>query len=140
MSVSASIEIQSKQIQIEQSVDIIHQFLSNDWAIDDNGSIVYLPIGDKDFEWTVLRSNLKELFEIIGEKVLRRELIGVNITFRDTSIGGNLLINENELQLILSINRKMIHDLNITDFSWYLNKIPRELLELKYKKLSCIEE
>ncbi|MEK4235512.1 hypothetical protein [Paenibacillus sp. FSL H7-0714] len=90
--------------------NLIQHFVNEGWDyVDSKGIVTFLPIGDDDdFNW---------LCETIGIQLLRR----------DSKAGCDLLIfNTNEMVFSLSIYRNKIvveSDIDITDFTWYLEKI-----------------
>lgn len=89
--------------------NLIQHFVNEGWDyVDSKGIVTFLPIGDDDFNW---------LCETIGIQLLRR----------DSKAGCDLLIfNTNEIVFSLSIYRNKIvveSDIDITDFTWYLEKI-----------------
>lgn len=90
--------------------NLIQHFVNEGWDyVDSKGIVTFLPIGDDDdFNW---------LCETIGIQLLRR----------DSKAGCDLLIfNTNEMVFSLLIYRNKIVveiDIDITDFTWYLEKI-----------------
>lgn len=130
MSLSASINIQivSSQNKVISSIEIIKNLMANGWTLNDNGKTSYLPIGDDDdYNWILENIDSEKLLDIFSEKEKRNEIIGVSLTWKDTNIGGMLLIfAEGELSLNLTINKKYISnnfDLKIIDVNWYLEKL-----------------
>ncbi len=126
MSITASIDIKlsCKEQKIMTSQEILKRFINNGWAVKNNDKILYLPLGDDDmFEWLDDLVNESELFEIIAKKEQANEIIGVGLTWRDTNIGGTILIYPNfDLTINLTINRRKLFN-DITDVNWYLEKI-----------------
>lgn len=111
MSTSASIRIclSERSRAILSVPNLIQHFVNEGWDyVDSKGIVTFLPIGDDDFNW---------LCETIGIQLLRR----------DYKAGCDLLIfNTNEMVFSLSIYRNKIvveSDIDITDFTWYLEKI-----------------
>ncbi|KAA1177514.1 hypothetical protein [Paenibacillus sp. B2(2019)] len=111
MSTSASIRIclSERSRAILSVPNLIQHFVNEGWDyVDSKGIVTFLPIGDDDFNW---------LCETIGIQLLRK----------DSKAGCDLLIfNTNEMVFSLSIYRNKIvveSDIDITDFTWYLEKI-----------------
>ena len=126
MSTLASLDIKlsrKKAIQISTE-SIIKALMSNGWNILNNGNILYLPLGDQDdFDWQENALNQSDFFNIIEQKVRKNEIIGVGITWKDSVIGGTLLINPAfDISFSLTINRKRLFS-NVTDVNWYLEKL-----------------
>jgi len=129
MSVSASISwtIHKKNDALTQP-EIIKLLLKSGWSINDHDEMSYLPLHDNEmYNWQREPINEDKLFKILTEKAKLKEPLGVCITWKDTNIGGSLLIlSDTELSLGININRKTIalcNDTVITDVNWYLSKI-----------------
>ncbi len=102
-----------------------------------DNSVLYLPVGDDDmFDWTCGNMSMKSLMELLTEKELAGELVGVYMSWRDMGIGGDVLLwqESNMIQknvlvsmsLCIDASRKtLIHEsgLEITDVSWYLTRL-----------------
>lgn len=131
MSVSASIDIKLIQRQTNElfSVKIIEKLLDYGWNFKSEGSVSFLPIGDKNnFDWQNDDISLDSLINILENKEKADEIIGIVMTWKSTKIGGEFLIVENKkISISLSINRKIIDDdtvnLRITDVNWYLSRL-----------------
>lgn len=90
---SASIDIElflsAENIRV---VDIINKFISYGWALNDNGQMSYLPLGDEDnFNWIRAELNKESLMNILVQKETQKEIIGIVMTWKDTGIGGEFL-------------------------------------------------
>ncbi len=118
------------EINLSKSIsalDVILSLVDYGWSLDDHGQVSILPIGDDDlYNWTRMPKNpLKIVYQIINEKELLGEIIGIVILWQDSKIGGQLLVSgDDKISFILNINRKTLPNCqNFTDISWYLNKI-----------------
>ncbi|NUU74527.1 hypothetical protein [Paenibacillus xylanilyticus] len=122
MSVSASIEVTlSKPIS---RMTILRKLEEFGWSYNDHGKVTFLPVGDvDDFDWQHECIPVEELYKILAIKDNEGELIGVAMTWKDTSIGGTFLIRENGTTIMSpDINRKVldVESYNkITDINWY---------------------
>ncbi|MBP2633658.1 MAG: hypothetical protein H6Q70_4286 [Firmicutes bacterium] len=131
MSVSASLDIKLIQRQTHElfSVKIIEKLLDYGWNFKNEGVVSFLPVGDKNnFDWQSNDISLESLINILENKEKAHEIIGIVMTWKDTGIGGEFLIIENQkISINLSINRRFIGDditnLKITDVNWYLSKL-----------------
>ncbi|WP_261828717.1 hypothetical protein [Inconstantimicrobium mannanitabidum] len=127
MSVSASISVQLERRNNEKIsvIQLINTFISNNWRLQDDGKISYLPLGDDDdFDWQYNEISVEELMNIVNKKEICREIIGLLMLWDTTDVGVQLLIHsELELSFSISVNRKTIDNGNITDVNWYLEKI-----------------
>lgn len=127
MSVSASIDINLliEKLSGEYSVKIIKSFLNYGWCLDDEGAISFLPYGDGDnFEWTKLKIPTESIFDLVRKKQEKNEVVGVVVTWKNTGIGGSLLIYpDGAISFLAGINRKLLNNSIVTDVSWYLEKI-----------------
>lgn len=129
MSVSAYLEVKLSHPQIKKmsSVELIQRLLNQGWALNYDGEVSYLPLGDNDeFAWRAESISSESLLAILNEKEQRGELVGVVLTWKDSGIGGDFLVyNDGTLSVSLSINRKLIEDVEsgITDLNWYLVKL-----------------
>lgn len=110
MSTSIRICLSERSRAILSVPNLIQPFVNEGWDyVDSKGIVTFLPIGDDDdFNW---------LCETIGIQLLRK----------DSKAGCDLLIfNTNKMVFSLSIYRNKIvveSDNDITDFTWYLEKI-----------------
>ena len=127
MSISASIDI---KIALPDRVTaskiiIIQKLLDFGWTFNDYGKVSYLPIGDEgNFNWHIDNISVEKLMMILKEKEKRNEIIGIVMTWKETDIGGNvLLIKNGGISLCLTINRRVLVDSSITDINWYLVRI-----------------
>lgn len=130
MSIFASIDISiaSRLGYSITSIDIINTLINNGWKIRNENKIYYLPIGDNDnFDWQDNEISEKEFFSIAKQKDQNNEIIGVALIWKDSKIGGTLLIYpEHKFSINLTINLKKLNNnikCRITDVNWYLEKI-----------------
>lgn len=94
------------------------------WNFDDYGLKAYLPLHDNGkFDWLFESISLEELFLILIKKNSLKELIGVVLTWEDSNIGGEFLLDfDGKITVSLTINRRLLSN-GITDVNWYLEKI-----------------
>ncbi|GMA97769.1 hypothetical protein [Pelosinus sp. IPA-1] len=127
MSISASIDIKLafRDSQTISKVALIQSLLDFGWTFKDCGNMTYLPIGDEDkFDWKTENISVESLMVLLNEKEKRDEQIGVAMTWKDSGIGGDVLLMKNgEISVSLTINRRVIIDSDITDVNWYLVKL-----------------
>jgi hypothetical protein len=124
---------------------VIDRLLNEGWSFNDGDHITYLPLGDSDdFDWQW--ANLEEwksVYEVLKYKASKDESIGLAISWKETKIGGELVIwsNKNSISFILNTNRKNIEKLRhkTTDYSWYLERIlaPIIALGIRIEKINC---
>ena len=107
--------------------DIIDLLLQNGWNVVNNEKKVgYLPLGDNGmFNWTGSEMTVEELMLLADEKEKAGELIGVLIYWKDSDIGGHLLINSpDKFSFILVMDTQYIDiEMKIPDYNWYAEKI-----------------
>ncbi|ENW81690.1 hypothetical protein F909_01374 [Acinetobacter sp. ANC 3929] len=105
-------------------IRVLEIFHKAGWNFDDHGLKAYLPVHDNgNFDWFFDSISVEELFLILNEKNSLKELIGVVLTWEDSNIGGEFLLDsEGKVTVSLSINRCMLSS-GITDVNWYLEKI-----------------
>lgn len=131
MSISAWIDIHlSEQSGANLSApDLIKQFAKEGWDyVDHNGEVTFLPLGDGDhFNWQSEVIDSACILNIIQLKQAQQEIVGIQLLWRDPEIGCDMLIfNAIHIGFSLSIARKSIEnqgDIDMTDFSWYLERI-----------------
>ena len=126
MSISASIEIYLSESM--SAMTILHQLETYGWTYNDHGGVTFLPVGDHDdYHWQHSDVPKNDLEEIIRAKESQGEVIGVAMTWKDTNIGGTLLICEKGTFLMsLDINRKLIEaggGWSTTDVNWYITRL-----------------
>ena len=140
MSVSASIDlrvVQSSTGKLITPIKAIELLAHYGWSLQRDGYVCYLPPGDGDnFGWDGRRMSIESLMAILTKKEDLSELIGVLLTWKNTDIGGNLLLYGNKKSLEKDFftpisfhidgNRKqlVINDsYGMTDVNWYLEKL-----------------
>ena len=122
----------------ENIIDIIKIFQQIGWDIyNPQGEVEYLPIGDDDmFDWQHDKISLIKLYDIISEKMARKELVGVNLFYNNSVEGISLLANTTEeIMLSIDIYRRKINDYN-TDMVWYLENIIYKFFDIGVRILS----
>ena len=122
MSISASINI---TVGSELSTKkIIKIFTSHGWSLIEDGKTTYLPLNDDMFDWKSEEISLDLLWNIINQKEKSGELIGIIMWWKKTKIGITILIHSDfSLNISFDVNRKKINPSDITDVSWYLERI-----------------
>ncbi len=129
MSVSASIDIMlvNKNKIAVSPVMVIKQLINYGWTLNDNGYTTYLPLDDDDnYNWTQESIGEESLMAIISQKELKREVVGLAMTWEHTGIGGAFLARiDGSVSVNLTINRKCIElsENKFTDVNWYLHKL-----------------
>jgi hypothetical protein len=131
MSTSASIRIciSERSRAILSVPNLIQHFVNEGWDyVDSKGNVTFLPVDDDDdFNWLCETIDRNNILNILKNKQAQKETIGIQLLRRDSKTGCNLLIfNTNEMVFSLSIYRNKFvveSDIDITDFTWYLEKI-----------------
>ncbi|RZF53644.1 hypothetical protein EXE30_06625 [Acinetobacter halotolerans] len=105
-------------------MEILELIYQAGWNFNDHGLKAYLPIHDNDdFNWNFDAISDEELLLILNHKNSLREMLGVVLTWRDSNIGGEFLLDfEGGITVSLSINRQILLE-NITNVNWYLERI-----------------
>ncbi|MBW4085833.1 hypothetical protein [Paenibacillus sp. S150] len=145
MSISASINIcLSERSRANLSLaDLFQNFVNEGWKyVNSNGEVTILPLGDNDgFDWTSTILHRDSLIDILKKKQEQKEIIGIELMQVDCEVGCELLIfNTNQMIFSLSIARKKIKvkdDIDITDFSWYLERILPVFKNLQVEQIKC---
>lgn len=122
----------------ENIVDILKIFSQIGWNIyNTQGEVEYLPVGDDDqYDWRCEKISQNKLYDIISQKLVRKEQIGVNLFYNNSAIGISLLAyTTDEILLSLSINRKILKGKH-TDMIWYLNNIIYKFFDIGIRLLS----
>lgn len=133
MSVSNSIDICIKNIG--SRLEMVKVFFENEWTPSYQGRITFLPFGDKDeFDWQSEDISIDSLYAILKEKEDAGEMLGIIIIWKDSMIGGQLLLfNDKSISFNPNINTKLCNDyeeLNLLDYNWYLPKLIAPLSSL----------
>jgi len=113
---------------------IIRCMLDRGWTIVHREMIFFLPVGDVDeYDWQEEKISENDfLIEIVKKKEIAKEIIGVDLYWKDTDVGVSMLMFPSyELSFSVSINRSTMdlsdlclkEKIDITDVSWYLNTI-----------------
>lgn len=106
--------------------EIIQLLLDGGWTIEEQGTIVFLPLNDDDmFDWTSSNISIEEFFSIIDKKEKAEEIIGVELYWENTHIGGHLLLHSHfEFSFLMNINTKYTKaSESIPDYNWYAEKM-----------------
>lgn len=124
MSISASIDIQLSNERITP-IDIVSILINNGWTINDNGEKVFLPLNDDGmYDWHSERDITdNEVINILKLKDKAKESLGISLTWLDTNIGGEFVINHDLLITITLSNNRQVNGYSVTDFDWYLSKL-----------------
>jgi hypothetical protein len=139
MSISASVNLRIVHLKtknILSPVKTLEILINHGWQISHDENIFYLPLGDNDmFNWTKSKISIPSFMEILKKKEEQKELIGVAMTWQNTTIGGEILLYHAEemkkhqihtsMDFCLS-DRKILSDFGdfkITDVNWYLERL-----------------
>lgn len=127
----------------ESIVDVLKIFQQIGWHIyNPQGKVEYLPIGDDDeYDWQCKEISEIELYDIISEKIAKKEQIGINLFYSNGTEGISLMAyNTSQIMLSITINRKTVKG-KYTDIAWYLENIIYKFLNIDVRLLSYkIEE
>lgn len=124
MSIQSSLDFQLVYGEGQTVIDLFECLINNGWNYSCNGKITYLPVGDHgDYDWQCHQMSVNQLREIMKEKLLHNEVIGITMTWENTEIGGDFLFwPDGNLSLIVNKNRKILIN-QFTDVSWYISRI-----------------
>ena len=126
MSYSVSLSMKLDSSNVLCCKDIINLLSKKGWKIQKNNKITFLPINDDDmFEWTTSEITLYDFIKLVDEKEHLEEIVGVELYWEDTYIGGHLLMfNNSDFLFDLNINTKYIGEkVKIPDYNWYSERI-----------------
>lgn len=118
--------------------DILKIFQKIGWDIyNPQGKIEYLPIGDDDeYDWQCEDISEDKMYDIISEKIVKKEQVGVNLFYSNGTEGISLMAyNAEQVMLSITINRKSIKG-KYTDMVWYLENIIYKFLNIDVRLLS----
>ncbi|WP_395546289.1 MULTISPECIES: hypothetical protein [unclassified Lacrimispora] len=130
---SLNLKLDSKEVI--HSKDIINLLINGGWSIVKDEKIILLPLHDDDlFEWTETKISINEFFKLIDEKENFKEIIGVELAWSNTEIGGHILLySGREFSFEFNINTQYVQkELRIPDFNWYAERI-FAILKSKYQ-------
>ena len=119
-------------------VDILKLFQQIGWDIyNPHGKVEYLPVGDDDmYDWQCEEISEIKLFNIISEKIAKKEQVGVDLFYNNGTEGISLLAyNTAQIMLNIDINRRIVRDRH-TDMVWYLENIIYEFIDIGVRLLS----
>lgn len=122
----------------ESIVDILKIFQQIGWDIyNPQGKVEYLPIGDDDeYNWQCEDISESKIYDIISEKIVKKEQVGVNLFYSNGTEGISLMAyNAEQVMLSITINRKSIKG-KYTDMVWYLENIIYKFLNIDVRLLS----
>ncbi|MFD3428476.1 hypothetical protein [Nocardia fluminea] len=106
------------------AIELIQSLLKARVSLIDDGTIRFHLTDD--FDWETRPE--ADIDEVIGNLQMHAEAgdtVGVDVHFDGSSIGGTLLVPAElaVVYFILPADRKLIKNLEFTDFSWYLARI-----------------
>ena len=122
----AFFQLDLRESSVQWQIQVFSCLLEAGWRFDDNGKVVCLPLGDADqYEWDNLDTDRhRDIWDLFLRKIQLGETLGVVITWSDTMIGGEFLIEKSGLlKFSASINRRRLVDTGASDVSWYLEKL-----------------
>ncbi len=135
------ISMEIKFSNFNDVVEVLKKFKSAGWNIGDSkGRVSYLPIGDNDdYDWQDNYLSNEEIYNIVRIKQQNKEVIGINLFWKDSNTGITaLFLNTNSLIISFSINQKKI-DMNdsrsMTDVNWYIEHIVNQVDDICYYKI-----
>lgn len=130
MSISFSLDVQLETNNCIHCRKIVEILLLNNWNVLKNGKIAYLPFNDDNmFDWKVSNISVNEFLNLTDKKENANELIGVEIYWENTDIGGHLLLSSGtEFSFEWGINTVYLEsEIRIPDLNWYAEKIIKSL-------------
>ena len=79
---------------LDNIVDIIKLFQQIGWDIyNPHGKVIYLPVGDDDmYDWQCEEISEIKLFDIISEKIAKKEQVGVDLFYNNSTEGKRSLV------------------------------------------------
>ena len=121
----------------ENIIDVLRVFQQIGWDIyNAQGKVEYLPIGDDEYDWQCEKIPKIKLYDIVSEKIAKKEQIGVNLFYNSGAEGISFLADTtDQILLSISINRRIINGKN-TDMVWYLENIIYKFLDIGVRLLS----
>lgn len=126
MSYSVSLNVKLDSNNMLSCKEIINLLLKTGWNIQKNSKITFLPLNDDDmFDWTTSETTLSDFIKLVDEKEYLKEIVGVELYWKDTDIGGHLLMFNNcDFSFELNINTKYIGEkVKIPDLNWYAERL-----------------
>lgn len=125
MSYSVSLNVKLNSNAIHSCKEIIILLLRFGWNIEKNSKITFLPLNDDDmFDWTSSDITFDDFIKLVEEKENAKEIVGVELYWKSTDIGGHLLMyNNSDFSIEFNINTKYVEEMiKIPDFNWYAEK------------------
>lgn len=122
----------------ENIEDVLRIFQQIGWNIyNPQGNVEYLPVGDNDaYDWQCEKMSENKLYNIVSNKIIRKEQVGVNLFYDDGAEGVSLLARDtNQILLSIAINRRIVKERH-TDMVWYLENIVYKLWDAGIRVLS----
>jgi hypothetical protein len=132
----------SKPITIDLFID---SFTKNGWTMNVDGNIRYLPVGDNDlYDWKYSSvSNVKDVIHLLKEKQGLNEQIGFFLLLESEDVALEILVDSEISNIICTAHgdRKLISNANITDFTWYIERIVPILgfMALEFEQIECTD-
>lgn len=145
MSMSGAVYFTSNSDNQDISIDLFLSVLRKKfWSPIFMDSICYLPLGDENFDWTTASgSDFLCIKEVLIKKYENREIIGLLLYWKNTAIGVNALIYPKFERITFSLdaNRVEIEGTDVTDYTWYLERLlPIAFdLNISLESIQCID-
>jgi hypothetical protein len=113
-------------------LEVMDALLRSGWGFAEGGAVGYLPLGDQGmFDWQdAPLERWPEVRGVLEQKVVRGELLGIQLLWAGTEIGATfLLYPDSSITVSLKANRTRLEGCEpVTDFSWFLSRVLRPLV------------
>lgn len=110
--------------------------LENEWRAGHGTDIMYLPVGERDYDWQMVPVSMKDnVLEIIRRKDRMREEVGIDLVWQATCVGGTFRATTGTHRLTMSVDinrRKLPNTGGLTDVTWYLERLIVPLIGAGY--------
>lgn len=125
MSIDAGLTIRVEPRDSNWPLFVLDELLALGWRMDDQGSLVILPLGDDDgFEWTEHPPEAGDVRDVFRAKLRAGEPLGVILTWQGSQVGGSITIWAlGRIVFTPLVNRRCLPNSSTTDVSWYLPKL-----------------
>ncbi|WP_315814128.1 hypothetical protein [Paraflavitalea speifideaquila] len=138
MSKTAALFIKTTNLDFNKYDEILDRLTSQGWSMNKNGAIVYMV--EDTYEW--IASPLNEINYIkntVKQSINKNLATCIDMQFVDGLHNiGIMYIDPSTLMISISENIKLLENIPIADFSWYITKISSIYKTIDISSFECL--
>lgn len=139
MSKTAAIIIRTSDVRINEKVykDIIDTLLQNGWHIDKEKGILFMQNGTYDFELASVQ-DFEHVVALLGNSIVHNKECFIELMWDGLMSVEVTYLNSNSIMFSLSEEVINLRNVNVVDFSFYIERISCIFNVIDLNRLECI--